>query len=331
MPPGVPLFPERASSIAGSVDALFFFLLGLAAFFGLLICILIISFSLKYRRRAPDEIGAPIGGSMTLEIAWIIIPLMLCMVLFGWGASLYVRERRPPPQALDIYVVAKQWMWKLQHPEGQKEINELHVPVNRAVQLTMASEDVIHDFFVPAFRVKMDVVPGRYTMLWFKATKTGRYHFFCSQYCGTSHALMGGWITVMEPADYQAWLSGVPASGSLASAGEKLFQSLACRNCHSDQPQARGPSLKDVYGSAVHLDNGQTVIADEAYLRESILNPGAKIVAGYQNIMPVFQGLVSEEQVLQLIAYIRSIGGPQAPASGAPPTEPRSRNRTKSR
>ncbi len=331
MPPGVSLFPERASSIAGSVDALFFFLLGLALFFGLLICVLIISFSLKYRRRAPDEIGVPIGGSMTLEIAWIIIPLMLCMVLFGWGATIFVRERRPPPQALDIYVVAKQWMWKLQHPEGQKEINELHVPVNRAVQLTMASEDVIHDFFVPAFRVKMDVVPGRYTMLWFKATKTGRFHFFCSQYCGTNHALMGGWITVMEPADYQAWLNGGAASGSLASAGEKLFQSLGCQTCHGDQPQARGPSLKGVFGSTVHLDNGQTVTADEAYLRESILNPGARAVAGYQKIMPVFQGLVSEEQVLQLIAYIKSIGGPQAPASGAPPAQPQSQNRTQSR
>ncbi len=322
MQPGIPLFPERASSIAGHVDALFFFLLGLSLFFAGVICILIVYFSLKYRRRRPDEIGAPIGGSATLEITWIVIPLILSMALFGWGASIYVRERRPPPGTLEIYVVGKQWMWKLQHPEGQKEINELHVPVNRAVQLTMASEDVIHDFFVPAFRIKQDIVPGRYTTLWFKATKTGRYHFFCSQYCGTSHALMGGWVTVMEPADYQVWLSGGAAQESLADAGEKLFQSLACHNCHLLNGTGRGPSLKGLYGSTVHLDNGQTVLADEAYVRESILRPGARITAGYQNIMPIFQGLVSEEQVLQLIAYIKSLGGPQPPSvPGAPPAQ----------
>lgn len=332
MQPGIPLFPERASSIAGHVDALFFFLLGLATLIAVAIFILIVFFSLKYRRRRPDEIGAPIGGSATLEITWIVIPLILSMVLFGWGASIYVRERRPPPGTLEIYVVGKQWMWKLQHPEGQKEINELHVPVNRAVQLTMASEDVIHDFFVPAFRIKQDIVPGRYTMLWFKATKTGQYHFFCSQYCGTNHAIMGGWVTVMDPADYQAWLSGGAAQGTLADAGERLFQSLACQNCHKEDATGRGPSLKGLYGKTVHLDNGQTVVGDDAYIRESILRPGAKIVAGYTNIMPTFQGLVSEEQILQLIAYIKSLGGPQAPSdSGAPPAQPKRTPQGKSR
>ena len=317
--------------MAGHVDALFFFLLGLAGFFALIICVLIIYFSLKYRRRAPDQIGAPIEGSMALEIAWIVIPLMLCVVLFGWGADIYVRERRPPPQTLEIYVVAKQWMWKSQHPEGQREINELHVPVNTAVQLTMASEDVIHDFFVPAFRIKQDVVPGRYTILWFEATKSGRYHFFCSQYCGANHALMGGWVTVMEPADYQAWLGGGAAQGSLADAGEKLFQSLACHTCHQENATGRGPSLKGLYGSTVHLDSGQTVLADDAYIRESILQPGAKITAGYKNIMPTFQGLVSEEQVLQLIAYIKSLGGPQGPSpSAAPPAQTKGTTQGKS-
>lgn len=318
MPPGVPLFPERASSIAGSVDALFFFLLGLALFFGLLICVLIVSFSLKYRRRAPHEIGAPIGGSMTLEIAWIIIPLMLCMVLFGWGANLFVLERRPPPQPLDIYVVAKQWMWKLQHPEGQKEINELHVPVNTAVQLTMASEDVIHDFFIPAFRVKMDVVPGRYAMLWFKATKTGRYHFFCSQYCGTNHAVMGGWVTVMEPTDYAAWLSGSGASeANPVAAGEKLFAEKACVTCHLSNGTGRAPSLNGMYGAQVLLADGTTVTADEAYIRESILQPNAKIVAGYQPLMPPFQGLLTEEQIIALTAYIKSLQSQPVPAKGS--------------
>jgi len=214
-------------------------------------------------------------------------------------------------------------MWKLQHPEGRREINELHVPVNRDIKLTMASEDVIHDFFVPAFRVKADVVPGRYTTLWFRATQPGRYHMFCAQYCGTNHAIMGGWVTVMEPAEFQTWLAGGPAEGSLASAGEKLFQSLACNTCHRNDSQARGPSLEGSYGSTVRLDNGQVVVADDAYLRESILHPNAKIVAGYQPIMPTFQGLVTEEQVLQLIAYIKSLSKPHPGAPAGAPTPSR--------
>jgi len=210
-------------------------------------------------------------------------------------------------------------MWKLQHPEGQMEINELHVPVGRDVKLTMTSEDVIHDFFVPAFRIKADVLPARYTTIWFRPTKAGRYHLFCSQYCGTNHAVMGGWVTVMEPAEFEAWLAGGPVEGSLAEAGERLFQQLACNNCHVSSGKGRGPSLVGLYGSTVRLQGGQTVVADDGYLRESILNPRAKIVAGYGPDMPVFQGLVNEEQVLQLIAYIKSLAPPQA-APGQPGT-----------
>src|SRR5215471_16910936 len=316
---GLPLFPERASTMAHHVDALFFYLLAVSLFISLLILVLIISFSLKYRRRAPNEIGAPLGGSMKLEVLWMVIPFLLAMVMFGWGASLFTAMQRPPPQAMEIYVVGKQWMWKLQHPEGQMEINELHVPVGRDIKLTMTSEDVIHDFFVPAFRVKSDVLPGRYTSIWFRPTKPGRYHLFCSQYCGTNHAVMGGWVTVMEPADFEAWMSGGPTQGSLAEAGAKLFRELACNNCHVSSGQGRGPSLVGLYGSIVRLEGGATVVADDNYLRESILNPRAKIVAGYKADMPVFQGLVNEEQLLELIAYIRSLAPPQA-ASGQPGT-----------
>ncbi|HYL09933.1 MAG TPA: cytochrome c oxidase subunit II [Candidatus Acidoferrales bacterium] len=317
----LPLFPVRASSFAGSVDALFFYLLLVTVFFSALITISILYFFLKYRRKAPDEIGVAIHGSMALEAAWIGIPFLLAMVMFGWGASVYVNMRRPPRDALDIYVIAKQWMWKLQQPDGRREINELHIPVNRDIRLMMASEDVIHDFFVPAFRVKTDVVPGRYTMMWFRATRPGRYHFFCSQYCGTNHALMGGWVTVLEPAEYEAWLSGSTGETSPVAAGAKLFQGLACITCHSGLPGARGPSLTGVYGSVVHLEGGQTVTADDAYIRESILQPKAKIVAGYQPIMPTFQGLITEEQVLSLIAYIKSLQttGAAGSATGAAP------------
>jgi cytochrome c oxidase subunit 2 len=209
-------------------------------------------------------------------------------------------------------------MWKFQHLDGQREINELHVPVGRKVKLTMTTEDVIHSFFVPAFRVKMDVVPGKYSTLWFEPTKPGRYHLFCAEYCGTSHSGMIGWINVMEAPEYQAWLSGGGAEGSLADAGQRLFQQLACNTCHKSDGSGRGPALEGVFGKQIQLADGQKVLADEAYLRESITEPRAKTVAGYQQIMPTFKGQVSEEQLLELIAYIRSISsGPAAGGSGA--------------
>ncbi len=314
----LPLFPERASSFAGSVDALFFFLLLVTIFFSALITFAILYIFLKYRRKKPDEIGVAIHGSATLEAVWMGIPFIIAMVMFGWGASVYVDMRRPPKEALEVHVIAKQWMWKLQQPDGRREINELHIPVNRDVRLVMASEDVIHDFFVPAFRVKTDVVPGRYTTMWFRATRPGRYHFFCSQYCGTNHAMMGGWVTVMEPSDYAAWLSG--SSGAEAdpvAVGEKLFVEKACSTCHLGSGLGRAPSLNGLYGAKVLLADGSTVTADDAYIRESILQPNAKIVAGYQPLMPAFQGQLTEEQILALIAYIKSLQSLPAPPKGA--------------
>lgn len=310
------LFPEQASTVAGQVDALYFFLIAVSVFFATLIAGLVISFAFKYRRRSANDVTPPIHGSLKLELLWTLIPFALTMVIFFWGASLYLTIRRPPDDALQVFVVAKQWMWKLQHMEGRREINELHVPLGRSVKLLMTSEDVIHSFFVPAFRIKADVVPGRYNTAWFEATKPGSYHLFCAEYCGTQHSRMIGRIVVMEPADYQAWLSGKEDRGGLTtvaqapqSSGEALFVQHGCATCHRTQPGALGPALTGLFGSDVRLADGRSVVADEGYLRESIVNPRAKLVEGYKPVMPTFQGQLDEESLLQLIAYIKSLQG----------------------
>ena len=318
----LPFFPEEASTMAPRVDALYVFLLSVAGFFAVLIAVLVISFALKYRRRSESERPEAIHGSLVLELTWSLIPFGLAMVMFFWGAQIYVSMARPPDDALQVFVVAKQWMWKLQHLEGRREINELHIPVGRSVKLTMTSEDVIHSFYVPAFRVKQDVLPGRYTTMWFQATKPGRYHLFCAEYCGTDHSQMIGWIVVMEPADYQMWLAGGPPAASAASAGQRLFEQLGCVTCHRAGAGQRGPELAGLLGKKVQLSTGQTVVADETYLRESIMSPTAKVVAGFQPIMPTFKGLVSEEGVIQLIAYIKSlepVAGAEKGAASTPP------------
>jgi cytochrome c oxidase subunit 2 len=302
-----PLFPESASMMATRVDHLYFFLLAIATFFTVLIAGLIVYFAVKYRRRSPDAVGQSVQGGLPLEIAWTVIPLLITVVLFVWGADVFVAEQRPPDETINVYVVGKQWMWKFQHLDGQREIDELHVPVDRAVKLIMTSEDVIHDVFIPVFRVKADVLPGRYTNIWFRATKPGRYHLFCAEYCGTRHSGMTGEVVVMEPNDYQAWLTGGSGEGSLASSGQKLFNDLACNTCHKPDSQGRGPMLQDLFGKTQVLQSGETITADEAYIRESILNPRAKIVAGFQPIMPTFQGQVNEEGVLELVEYVKSL------------------------
>jgi cytochrome c oxidase subunit II len=302
-----PLFPERASTIAGKVDALFITLIIGSATLAIGIVITLIVFAIRYRRRSETERPKPITGSLLLELTWTIIQLFMVLGMFTWGSYVFFQMSRPPAGSMDIYVVGKQWMWKFQHMNGVREINELHVPIGRPVRLTMASEDVIHSLYFPAFRIKGDVVPGRYREMWFQATKTGKYHIFCAEYCGTKHAGMGGWITVMEPANFQAWLSGGPSGGPLEESGEKLFTQLACNTCHFMDHIGRGPILSGLFGKEVELQNGQTIKADESYIRESILNPQAKIVMGFQPIMPTFQGQISEEGLLQLIAYIKSL------------------------
>ena len=304
-----PFFPQQASEQAGTIDALYFFLVAVTGFFTLLIAILVVVFAIRFRRKYDKEVGEAIHGSLALELMWTFIPLGICMVMFVWGAQVFFHMTRPPKGAMEIYVVGKQWMWKAQHMDGAFEINELHVPVGRPVKLTMGSEDVIHSFFIPDFRVKADVIPGRYNTMWFTASKPGKYHIFCTQYCGTKHSAMIGTVTALDATEYQAWLSGGAATGTMAEKGAKLFADLSCNTCHLETSQGRGPVLKGVYGKQALLTNGQTVAVDDAYIRESILNPQAKIVAGFQPLMPTFQGLVTEEQLLQLIAYVKSLSG----------------------
>jgi cytochrome c oxidase subunit 2 len=329
----LPLFPEQASNFASRVDALYFFLVGVSAFFGGLIFFLAIFYAVKYRRRSPEDPPPPqMRSDMRLEVAWTVIPLILTMIMFVWGASLFFSMSRPPADALEIFVVGRQWMWKFQHPDGQREINQLHVPRGRPVKLTLASEDVIHSFFVPAFRVKQDAVPGRYTTMWFEPTKTGRFHLFCAEYCGTQHSGMIGRVIVLEPQQYEEWLSGglgvspsagaagtvlTPPEGSPADIGQKLFQNLGCAACHRLDRQDIGPVLSNLFGSQVRLQSGQTATADENYLRESILMPQAKIVAGFTTLMPSYQGRLNEEQLIQLIAYIKSLSKAHQPPSSA--------------
>jgi cytochrome c oxidase subunit II len=307
----------RASTTAGSVDALYIFLVLLSAFMSVAIFLMITVFALRYRRRAGQQ-AQQIEGSNILELTWSAVPLAVFMVIFVWGAIIFFQERTPPRGAAEIYVVAKQWMWKLQHEEGQREINELHVPVGRDVKMIMTSQDVIHSFYVPAFRIKQDVLPGRYTTAWFHATRPGTYHLFCAEYCGTQHSGMIGQVVVMEPAQYQAWLTGGAAFGSMAANGQSMFLQLGCNTCHRFDTQGRGPNLIGLFGNKVQLEDGRTVIADENYIRESILNPSAKVTSGFKPIMPVFQGLVSEEQLTALVAYVKSLTPPASGAAGTP-------------
>jgi len=312
-----PLWPVNASTHALPVDLLYIFLVVLSLGTTLAIFVVIAIFSMKYRRRHGRE-ATPIEGSLILEISWSVIPLGIFMVIFLWGAVIFFDERTPPQDATEIYVVAKQWMWKLQHPEGQRELNELHAPAGRDIKLIMTSQDVIHSFYVPAFRIKQDVLPGRYTTMWFRATRPGTYHLFCAQYCGTQHSGMIGDVVVMEPAEYQTWLSGGVPAGSLAQTGQALFQQLGCSTCHRFDVQGRGPNLTGVFGKPVSLEDGRTVVGDENYVRESILVPAAKVVSGFKPVMPSFQGQVSEEQLDALIAYVKSLSqAPTAQASAA--------------
>jgi cytochrome c oxidase subunit 2 len=308
MQDGIPLRPEAASSIAEGVDRLHFFLTGITLFFTALIFTIIFYFMVRYRRRSEGEQPPETEENLLLELTWTLVPTLLSALIFVWASSLYFRNSRPPAASMEIFVIGKQWMWHLQHPEGPREINELHVPVNVPVKLTMTSEDVIHDFYIPAFRVKKDVLPGRYTSLWFQATKTGVYHLFCAQYCGADHAEMIGWVYVVSAADYAAWLAGGARNESMAQTGERLFNQLGCVTCHVADGTGRGPSLAGLYGKPEKLRSGETRPVDEGLIRQAIVNPNSILLPNYPPIMPTFQGQVNEEQVLQLIAYVKSLG-----------------------
>jgi cytochrome c oxidase subunit 2 len=300
------LFPPEASKIAPQMDALYFFMV-LVSLIGLTIVILLVtSFSIMYSKKR-HPVAVQIEGSTMLEATWTIIPLGLFLIMFVWGSLIYFRVYTPPPNAMNIYVVGKQWMWKVEHPGGQHEINSLHVPIGRAVQLTIISQDVFHSFSIPAFRVKREAIPGRYTTVWFEATTPGTYHLFCTQYCGTDHSRMIGDVVVMTPDDFKKWLESSTSGDSLAQNGERLFASLSCAACHNNRPDARGPNLANVYGAKLNLADGRSTIADEAYIREAILNPSQHSIQGYAPIMPTYQGQISEDGVIALVEFIKTL------------------------
>jgi cytochrome c oxidase subunit II len=302
MDTGLNIFPPSASEFAPKYDLLYYFLTAVSAFFSVLIFGLIIYFCIKYRRKENDQ-PTPTFESTKLEIFYTVVPFIVVMVMFFWGAGLYFQVFEEPKDPLNVHVIGKQWMWKVQHMEGRREINELHVPIGRKVQLTLGSQDVIHSFFIPAFRVKHDAVPGRYTTMTFTPTKTGEFHLFCAEYCGTQHSGMIGRVVVMEPQEYEAWLSGSVPDEPPAVTGARLFTSLGCQTCHASQ----APTMAGLFGGRVELEGGKTVTADEHYLRRSIWDSTSEIVKGYKPIMPSFRGQVSEEQLTALISYIKSV------------------------
>lgn len=316
--PDFPLIPEQASRLAQEVDLLTAAWVVVSLFFGTLITVLVLYFFVRFRRRKEGEVGIPEQASWPLELTWSLIPLAIALAMFFWGAKVFFAISRPPADAVEFQVTGKQWMWKIQHPSGQREINDLHVPVNTPIKLNMTSEDVIHSFYLPAFRVKQDVLPGRYTTVWFEADKPGEYHIFCTEYCGAEHSKMIGTIHVLEQDEYEAWIGGGPPSKPPAEMGQELFAQLACDTCHITGRESRGPELENLYGGEVRLTTGRTVAADDTYLRESILNPAAKVVAGFQPLMPTYQGQVSEEQLSHLLAFIKSLSKREPADAEAP-------------
>lgn len=306
----IPLFPEQASTFAQDVDYLYFYLIAISIFFIVAIGSAIFYFGIRYREKEKYATGAEIHGSIALETIWSIIPFVISMTIFLGGAIIFFNQTRVPADSMEIFIVGKQWMWKAQHGTGQREINELHVPVGRKIKLTMTTEDVLHDFYIPAFRTKADVVPGRYSTIWFEATKPGKYHIYCAEYCGLNHSGMGGYVYVMEQRDFDNWLAGNVSGQTPVEAGKDLFENkLGCASCHAGGPTQRGAKLEGIYGKEVKFVGGGSLVRDDDYIRNSILNPSGQIVEGYQPIMPTFKGQVTEEQLVQIVAYIKSLSG----------------------
>lgn len=311
-------FPYKASTVASQVDNIYFFIAAVTVFFTVFIGALSLYFAFRYKRRSANEQGKPIHGNHILEILWVVVPTIIVLVIFFWGAVVFFQIKQTPKGALEFYGVGKQWMWKFQHPSGQREINDLHVPTGKPIQMTLTSEDVIHSFYVPAFRVKMDVLPGRYTSVWFEATRPGEYHLFCAEYCGTKHSQMIGKVIVMTPEDYAAWLKGAEGAAVAAApaqtqtpaeSGKRLFEEFRCNTCHTAVATALGPALDGVFGSTVELVTGEKIVANDEYVRESILYPQAKVIKGFAPVMPTFKTQLSEEQLMQIVAYLKTLGG----------------------
>lgn len=312
-----PLFPEQASTAAPRVDALYFGVVAVSLAFTLAFAVAVIFFAIKYRAGSSADRSNIKESDPIAETLYIAVPTLLGIGLFLWGAIEYFDLISPPGDATEMYVVGKQWMWKVQHPQGKSEINELHVPLGRPIKLTMSSQDVIHSYYIPAFRVKQDVMPGKYTSLWFEPTMVGRFRLFCTEYCGSEHSQMGGWVTVMEPEDYEAWLSEGPRNTALAIEGQQLFKQYHCSGCHGgdsntgERAVVRAPNLEGVYGGPVPIQVGdkvELIRADDRYVRDSILKPADEVVAGYKPLMPSFAGQINEDELLKIMAYIKSIG-----------------------
>ncbi|MGO4707352.1 cytochrome c oxidase subunit II [Microvirga sp. 2MCAF38] len=313
------LMPEAASTQASETDAIYLALVGFSLVIVLLVAGLIIVFSIRYRRSVRAERGPlPVIVSRELEIGWTVMTLFIAVFIFWWAASARLSALPPPPGALEIHVVARQWMWKTQHSNGAREINELHVPIDRPVRLVMTSQDAIHSFFVPAFRIKQDVLPGRYTETWFQADKLGSFHLLCAEYCGTEHSRMIGRIVVLRPEDYGRWLSVQPQSDDFAREGEALFVATGCAGCHALSSKVHAPKLTNLYGHVVQLSDGRSVTANDAYIRDSILQPNRDIVAGYEPIMQSFAGILSDGEIQSLTAYIRSLSVTPGENAAAP-------------
>lgn len=311
-----PMAPPPASNFAPEYDAIFYALVALTVFFTFVVCAAIIFFAVKYRKGTRADRSRPMYENLFLELTWTIVPLVLGLIMFYYGTSLYVKMRTPPKDATTIFVVGKQWMWHIEHGNGVRENNTLHVPVGRPIKLVMISQDVLHAFYIPAFRVQEHVVPGRYTDLWFTATQVGQYHLFCNMYCGTQHSEMGGMVVAMDPKDYAAWLSNEGQSVApmtMEQMGQKIYNKVGCANCHGAEDTLRAPSLYGIYGKRRVSADGTSQIANEEYLRTSILRPYDHLAAGYGQTMPVYQGQLSEVDVLNLIAYLKVIGTPAVP------------------
>ncbi|WP_435007008.1 cytochrome c oxidase subunit II [Tundrisphaera lichenicola] len=318
----LPLFPERGSTLAGRVDLVFFTVLAIAVVLTAVIGFLVMFLAIRYRKGSQADRSHAFSSNLKLELAWIGIPLVIVLFIFAIGTQVFFEMFNPPKGASPIYVIGKQWMWKVQHPQGRSEINEIHLPLGRPVRLIMTSQDVIHSFFIPAFRIKQDVLPGRLTSEWFEPSKVGRYHLFCAEYCGTEHSRMGGWAVVMEPAAYEEWLKGAPdgsggkssdAGVSMASSGARLFEKYHCTGCHGENSKFRAPKLDGVYDGQVPImaANGKDVEfvkADDMYMRDSILLPKSKVVAGFDPVMPSYKEVLKEEELLQILEYLKSIG-----------------------
>jgi cytochrome c oxidase subunit 2 len=294
-----------ASDTAHSVDALFFTVLGVTGFVTLAIFVVMAWFAIRYRAGSRADRSNPPTSKLPLELAWIFAPLALFLGLFAWAAAVYGGFYRADAGATTIFVVGKQWMWKAQHPDGRREIDELHLPLGQPVRLVLSTEDVIHSFYVPAFRIKQDAVPGRYTTIRFTPTKAGTYRLHCAEYCGTDHARMGGRVIVMAAAEFSRWQSSGSESRSLAARGFDLFREKGCSGCHDRRSTVHAPDLENVYGRVVHLADGRAVVADEPYLRDSMLLPKRDVVAGYAPIMPSFQGQLDEGEIAALIAFLK--------------------------